>query len=232
MLVLIGNLIKVYAEFKKSLPFYTKMNGFKDKLLFKNQKVSSFGFIGYIEYEQLTVFRILYYKNDNNFILKLVPKNLEHEILLFKTEKKFNTIIEMNNEIEKLKEIGKKERVNEKINWRYFYSEEDEIIIPKINFNIESSYPTMTGNKFKDKNTEYVIETMTQRTAFILDENGAEIESEAYMESAVEVEEEYEKPKPKKMTFDKPFLILLKRTNVKNPYFGFWVANTELMIKE
>ena len=44
--------------------------------------------------------------------------------------------------------------------------------------------------------------------------------------------EEYEKPKPKKLVFDKPFLILLKRTNAKNPYFGLWTTNTELMTKE
>jgi hypothetical protein len=45
-------------------------------------------------------------------------------------------------------------------------------------------------------------------------------------------ESKYEKPKPKKMIFDKPFLILLKRTDAKNPYFGLWATNTELMTKE
>jgi hypothetical protein len=44
----------------------------------------------------------------------------------------------------------------------------------------------------------------------VLDENGAEIQSEAEIETTVE---EYEKPKPKEMIFDKPFLILLKRIN-------------------
>ncbi len=46
------------------------------------------------------------------------------------------------------------------------------------------------------------------------------------------IEEDIELPKPKKMVFDKPFLILLKRTDAKNPYFGLWTMNTELMIRE
>lgn len=34
------------------------------------------------------------------------------------------------------------------------------------------------------------------------------------------------------MIFDKPFFIMLKKTNSQNPYFGLWVANTELMTKQ
>lgn len=139
----------------------------------------------------------------------------------------------MTCEIEKLTEIGKTEKKNEKISWRYYYSSEDEVIIPKLNFNIETNYSTLEGNRFSSNKQNFQIETAWQRTAFILDESGAEIESEAEIVVAVEeMEEEYEKPKPKKMIFDKPFLILLKRTDSKNPYFGLWTTNTELLTKE
>jgi hypothetical protein len=66
-----------------------------------------------------------------------------------------------------------------------------------------------------------------------LDESGAKIESEAEIEVAVEemaIIEEIKKPK--KMYLDKPFFIILKRTDSKNPYFALWNANSELMIKE
>jgi len=33
------------------------------------------------------------------------------------------------------------------------------------------------------------------------------------------------------MIFDKPFLVLLKRSDAKNPYFAMWVANSELFLK-
>lgn len=226
-----GDLITAKAEFNKSLPFDLKLQSFKNKLTFDGQKVSSFGVYGYDSYEQLKIAKIIYYKNDNNFIIKLLPKDKENEIILFKTDQNFNSIAEMTTEIEKLTETGKTEKKNEKINWKYFYSSEDEVIIPKFNFNIETNYTTLEGNRFSSHKQIFQIERVWQRTAFILDESGAEIESEAEIEVA-EVEEEYEKPKPKKMIFDKPFLILIKRTDAKNPFFGLWTTNTELMTKE
>jgi len=227
-----GDLIKARAEFNKSLPFELKLQSFKNKLTFDGQKVSSFGVYGYDSYEQLKIVKIIYYKNDNNFIIKLLPKDKEHEIILFTTDQNFNSIAEMSTEIEKLTEIGKTEKKNEKINWKYYYSAEDIVIIPKFNFNIETNYTKLEGNRFSSSKQNFQIESVWQRTAFILDESGAEIESEAGIEVAVEeMEDEYEKPKPKKMIFDKPFLILLKRTDAKNPYFGLWTTNTELMTK-
>ncbi len=228
-----GGAIKAKAEFNKSLPFEFKLQSFNNKLTFDGQKVSSFGVYGYDSYEQLNIVNIVYYKNDNNFIIKLLPKDKEHEIILFKTEGSFKSIGHMAKEIEKLTKIGKTEKKNEKINWKYFYSEEDVVIIPKFNFNIKTNYTTLEGNKFKSKKQNFEIECAWQRTAFVLDEIGAEIESEEEIALKTEsMEEEYEKPKPKKMIFDKPFLVLLKRTDTKNPYFGLWATNTELMLKE
>lgn len=224
--------IKAIAEFNKSLPFDLKLQSFKNKLTFGGQKVSSFGVYGYSNYEQLKIVQIVYYKNDNNFIIKLLPKDKEHEIILFKTDQKFQSIAEMISEIEKLIEIGKSERKNIKISWKYNYNEEDIVVIPKFNFNIETNYSTLEGNIFISEKQNFQIKRAWQRTAFILDESGSEIISEAEIEVTLALEEEYEKPKPKKMVFDKPFLILLKRTDVKNPYFGLWTTNTELMTKE
>jgi hypothetical protein len=56
----------------------------------------------------------MYYKNDNNFIIKLLPKDKEHEIVLFLSDNSFNSIGKMTNEIEKLTEIGKTEIKMEK----------------------------------------------------------------------------------------------------------------------
>lgn len=227
-----GDLISVRAEFNKSLPFELKLQSFKNKLTFDRQKVSSFGVYGYDSYEKLKIVKIIYYKNDNNFIIKLLPKDKEQEIILFKTDKNFNSIAEMTTEIEKLTEIGKTEKKNKKINWKYFYGEEDIVVIPKFKFNIETNFSKIEGSNFNAGKRNFQVERAWQRTAFFLDELGVEIESEAGLEVTEEVEEEYEKPKPKKMIFDKPFLILLKRTDAKNPYFGLWTTNTELMMKE
>lgn len=227
-----GENITARAQFNKSLPFKLNLESFKNELKFDRQNVSSFGVYGYNDYEQLKIVRIAYYKNDHNFIIKLLPKDNEHEIILFKTDQSFNSIAEMTLEIEKLIETGKKENKNPKTGWKYFYNEEDIVVIPKINFNIETNFHTLEGSKFNTDKQIYQIETAWQRTAFVLDESGAEIESEALIEVAAEELEEDEKPKPKKMIFDKPFLVLLKRKNAKNPYFALWTTNTELMNKE
>ena len=230
-----GDLISAKAEFNKSLPFEIKLNSYNNKLKFKGKPVSSFGVNYYDSYEQLKNVRIIYYQNDDNFIIKLLPKDKKHEIILFKTDKIFHSIAEMNEEILTLSKIGKDECKNGKLQWKYWFStNEDEVVIPKFNFNIETNYANLEGKTFKTTAQDYKIATAWQRTAFLLDESGAEIESEAVAEAACveEEEEKYEKPHPKKMIFDKDFLILLKRTDSQNPYFGLWVANTELMIPE
>ncbi|MFA5620066.1 MAG: hypothetical protein WDA08_07170 [Weeksellaceae bacterium] len=227
-----GDMIKARAEFSKSLPFEIKLKNFEGGLSFKDQKVSAFGVNGFDESEMLRAVRIVYYKDDNNFIIKLLPKDKEHEIILFKTDENFGSMAEMNQKIIELTEIGNSERQNERINWRYRWNYEDELIIPKFNFNIETDYSTLEGTHFSADNQIFTIEKAWQRTAFILDESGAEIESEAAMDAVAEAaEEETEEPKPKKMIFDKDFLLLLKRTDAEHPYFGLWTTNTELMIK-
>ena len=70
-----------------------------------------------------------------------------------------------------------------------------------------------------------------QRTAFVLNEKGAEVESETIMAVTDSTSAVMERPQPKNLIFDKPFLILLKRTDSKNPYFAMFVANNELMEK-
>lgn len=226
-----NGVVKASAAFSKSLPFSLKLENFKNNLVFDGQKVASFGVNGYSDYDQLNLVQIVYYKNDNNFIIKLLPKDEEHEIILFKTDKNFNSMTEMTEEIERLTEIGKTEKKNEKTRWKYYYDYEDVVIIPKFSFNIETNYPSLIGNRFSTSEQDFQIKEAWQRTAFVLDESGAEIESEAVMETTEEGPAE-EKPKPKKMIFDQPFLILLKRSDNLNPYFGLWTTNTELMIKE
>ena len=224
-----GSLITAKAEFNKSLPFARKLDSYNRKLTVNGQPVASFGVWGYNGYEQV---RIVYYKNNSNFIVKLLPKDKNHEIILFKSDKVFSSMAEMNEEIGKLSEMGENERESKKQQWKYQITNEDEVVIPKIRFNIETNYAYLEGSTFKTDKQNYEIIKAWQRTAFLLDESGAEIESEDEEAVQEEIEEEFEKPKPKKMIFDKDFLILLKRTDSQNPYFGMWVVNTELMIKK
>lgn len=220
-----GNVVRASAVFSKSLPFELNLNSFSKQLTFEGKKVASFGQVGH-DYQTSGIIQILYYKDDDNFIIKLSPKDKEHEIILFKSDNTFKSMSEILPFIINKIEVGKKERVSKKS--AYLLNDEDEVVIPKFKFNIDHNYTTIEGNTFSSANQEYTIETIYQRTAFILDESGAEVESESEV-ALEELEENGSKPVPKKMIFDKPFFLMLKRTDAKNPYFALWVNNAELM---
>lgn len=58
-----------------------------------------------------------------------------------------------------------------------------------------------------------------QQIAFKLNETGVAIQSEA---TVIRNGRQH-------LIFDKPFLIMLQRTNARNPYFALWIANAELL---
>lgn len=221
------NFIKISANLSKSLPFETKLLNY-DGLFFYGKKVQSFGVAGYNSNEKHQA-KILYYRNDNNFIVKLIPKDREHEILLFKSEEKFESMTAMLAKFENLKKKGVNDSHNKKTSWKYWLGDEDEIIIPKLSFNIKTNFATLENAIFTTMNKEMGFDEVSQRVAFVLNENGAEIESEVEIAVVEEVDEN--KPKPKKMIFDKSFFVMLKRTESKNPYFCLWNTNSELMLK-
>lgn len=217
--------IFVKASFEKSLPFEIKLKRMDNVLIFKGIKVAAFGLLGE-DLEMHKIVKILYYKDDNNFIISLLPKDEKHQIILYKSSAVYPTMMAATQDLNQKIALGEKERLVQNTAWRYYIEEKDEIIIPRMKFNIKNIYTTISD--FTPEDDSYY-----QRTAFILDENGAKIESEAVIQYAKDEDAvAVEKPKPKKMIFDKPFLLLLKRVDNVNPYFGLWTTNTELMQKE
>jgi len=221
----------VSSEFSKSLAFAVKLESFND-FKFGDESVKSFGMdaVNYLLHAGVS---ILYYKNDNDFIVKLIPSDNEHEIFVCMSDQKSMNMQNMFDDVADKIKTGKIERKIEKNFWKYWIQYEgDELRIPKILFNIETNYKSLGGNSFVLKKQSYSIERALQRTAFLLDEEGAKVESRAEMEVTTESEPEpIEKPHPKKLHFNKPFLIMLKRKDSPNPYFAMWVDNTELMQK-
>lgn len=217
------------SKFNKSLPFEEDLMDIPNLLTFNEVKVESFGARG-----DGHGFKILYYKNDENFIIKLYPKDEEHEIILYKSDKNYKTMSDIINDMKSNILLGKKESNDEKKFWKYEFNHLDKLTIPKLNFNIENSFQTIENRIIKTAKDSLFITKAWQRIAFILNEKGAEVESEAEMviEAAEFFEEEYEKPKPKNLVFDKSFFVALKRVDNENPYLGLWITNPELMIKE
>ena len=135
--------------------------------------------------------------------------------------------------MKQLTEKGIRERKQANKRWKYNIMADDELVIPKFDFDISTVHNSLVGKRFRAADTDYFIETAWQRTAFHLDESGAAVESEATIICTLGIEDENpDKPQPKKMIFNRPFYVLLKRTDAANPYFVLWAENPELMVKE
>lgn len=223
-----GTTITAIVKFAKSLPFETEFEEFKKGLDWNGTKVNAFGAKGDFDDvdHQIT---ILYYENDSNFVIKLHPKNQEHEIILYKTPSRFKT---MGDIVQKVKEniaLGARERNQKEHFWKYELTHKDEVLIPNIGFNIEDDYPDLVGSKFTNGNQGYYVAKAYQRTAFLLNNEGAKIESEAIISVEATAMEQVNEYSPKLMHFDQPFFVMMKRKEAQNPYFGAWIESRELL---
>lgn len=228
---IIDNAIIAKAIFNKTLPFERKLQVLDKPINFDKTQVSAFGMY-YYDIDVINFTKILYYKDDDNFILKLAPKDKEHEIILVKGLNRYQTLKDALKLTNKLIAKGKKETTDKKLLWKYEIVHEDKFAIPAIKFNIETNYKYLEGQSFSTgDNKKHSIELAYQRTGFILDENGAIVESEvvAMVDSAGA---DPVVTHPKKMIFDKPFLIIVKRVDQINPYFVMKVANAELLTRK
>ena len=228
---IVEGVIIAKAFFNKTLPFETKLQVLDEPINFDTTKVSAFGMYYYNE-DAIKFTRILYYKDDNNFILKLIPKDKQHEIILVKGLDKYQTLRDAIKLANNLVAQGKKEQIDNKLLWKYQIVHEDIFAIPAIKFNIATNYKNIEGQGFSTgDNKKHSVEVAYQRTGFIFNENGAVVESEAVAVTDTASAEPII-THPKKMIFDKPFLIIIKRADKTNPYFVMKVANAELLTRK
>ena len=211
-----GNVIKASAYFRKSLPFKTELTKFNDPIDFNGNEVESFGFCGYNE-----IARINYFHNESNLSISLFPENSEHEIILIMDSNMDLDSVSFINQFNKFQQLLKAESTHETV-----LNDNDKVQIPIIQFHLEKAFSDIIESTFQSKTMKYTVSEAYQRNAFILNEKGAEVESEAVF--AVE-ETSAPSSSPKRMIFNKPFFIFLKRKDAPHPYFGVFVANTELL---
>lgn len=215
--------IKITSEFFKLLPFEKELvqNG---SILFNNAQVHSFGFYG----QRSHPIEVVYYESDEDFIIKIELKDKQHELLLYLPNKNYSSMKEITDDIAVKNDIGISQRKNQKLKWKFELTYYDVATIPMIGFSIDTNYAPIEGNTFQSKNTLFEINSAKQKTGFYLDEKGVEVSSgtEFYMIFSESIEEE---GKPKKLIFNKPFFVMLKRVDSRYPYFALWVDNEDLL---
>lgn len=231
--VVTPGIIDITAIFKKSLEFAVPMQQYNLPFYFAEQQVRAFGMP---EYNAVIAARIkvLYYKNDDTFIIKLLPKDATEEIVLAMGFNGIGTadLNRTNKLINTYTEIGKKESTMPGNEWKYNWARNESVVIPTLLFNIEASYSEFVGLNINGiKTGTWTIDVATQRAAFLLNENGAKLETEAHIVLTKSMHILPPGAPPfKKLLFNKPFTVLLRKNGHEHPYFMAKIENAELMI--
>jgi len=230
-----GNSLRIWAAFKKGLPFKDNMDTSENGFKFNGTSVKAFGMPHFSDKITERI-NILYYENDDTFIISITPKDEREEIILAKG---FNTGDSFKDVLQQIKQstlYGEKERTNGNSAWKYYLSYEDVVLIPIMRFNYAANYYSIVNQIIVAGNDELRVDTAKQRNAFVIDEHGAKVESEATIAVSAAAAPppppgENEKPHIKKILLDKEFVILLKKKTTDFPYFMMRVNNTDIMVK-
>lgn len=184
---------------------------------FNQEKVRGFKLTNGTQVQNL---EIISYSSDNKFFLKLLSKDGQDEIFLAKGYSPSQTasLIALMN----------------KPNPKYVpFNEGDVFEVPEIHLKLSRDY-----NEFIDKFLlnpgflNYKIAVMRENLKFDFDYQGARVENEGYIVNIVKSSLfPTLEPKIKIFKLDKPFLLMMKRTNSQLPYFILGVNNTNLMQK-
>ncbi len=229
------NHIKVNAKFYKSLHFLAPLTIFEKPMPFQNKKVACFGADGK-NHTMFDVCNILYYNNDNDFGISMSVLEEGHEILLFKCPQlKLKTLNEYCDTLLRKSIKNEADINNREMSWRYLIKKEDSLKIPMVDFSLMNTFKSIIGKSVVAVDKTLKIDTARQLVALSLNENGATLTSSAEIvtiDAAIRPNSNY-RPKPKKLFFDGPFIIMFRKwdghKSELRPYFAAYIQNTELM---
>lgn len=214
-----------YAYLFRQLPFAHAFRRLEKPLNFGEGKVASFGMqpVGSQRNdldlaEQVSV---LDYKDKDDFIVELAPKDQGERIVLAK-------ITPAETLQKTIEAVRHRSNSNGAEKWQQMLQMGETIVIPICNFELGMQYDDIVG---KSVTTPGPLDGMPivaalQTIRFRFDEYGAILKSEAGMAAAKCAASET----PRQLIFDRPFLILLERRDAERPYFALWVDNSELLV--
>ncbi len=160
---------------------------------------------------------IVKYWNDDKFIISLRLKNRGDQLIVAKG-------FEMNDPTAVANEIVQNSQES-------FASlgEYDVFAMPNLHLEYRRHYNELLNIPFANANfSGYSISEMYENIAFDMDYKGARVENEA----VIDVLDTFVMVKNNKLLImDKPFWVVMKRTNSNNPYFILGVVNDKIMEK-
>lgn len=229
--------LTISASFKKSLPFMDAMDTVNAgrPFSFAGYPVRSFGMPDFDEKIAKHI-SVLYYRNDDHFIIRIIPKDTTQEIILAKGLTTDRNLKGMLKEADKLISIGTVEQKSSAYADHYRLNFQDQVVVPVLCFNLEKNYRNFIGACLHLPVGSDTISAATQRTAFVLDEHGTKVATEAHVvaeaaPAAIETAEQPEEKRNKLLWLNRPFVVILRKKGVDQPYLMMKIENTELMVK-
>ncbi len=203
--------IIAYAYFLKKVEY---LNQFKEKnVSFLKERAKGFYASG-ISTENVT---ILKYWDDRKFIIGLRLKDDEDELILAKG-------FDMKDPRDALKKIDQYNN-----HAHLVMNDDDQFEMPRLHLDHYRDYAELSGKFLANKGfEEYFIAQMFERIKFDMDQKGARVENEAGVPLAAAI---WQGPKIKRLILDKPFWVVMKRKNSRNPYFVLGIRNSGLVEK-
>lgn len=208
-----------YSFLYKELPFKYVFENLGADFQFKKYKgLASFGIARFDRKNKLHFvlnqqLKVVDYKSDSDFLLKLLPANKNEEIILARIKPK-KTMKETIKVILKRLKSDNLDRLRGR----------DSLIIPKFNFDLTHNYDNLCKDVLNAGFTGYRLRKAVQNIRFRLDEKGSLLKSKTiqYFDS---------KSDPRNYHFNDSFMILLKEKDKEEPYLAIWVDNAEILVK-
>lgn len=224
--------IKAKSSFNLQLTFEPLFNRLSDSIYFKRKSVEGFGMIEWNENLAKQI-KIIYYKDDDNFVFRIIPKEKNNELIFIKglginKVKSFKELLDLKN---KYQALGLKEQRIKKLRGNYKLEEGDSFEIPELLFDIEKNFQNIVGQEFISNDSTYYITEAKQRNALLLNNRGVKVLSEAEIEVLKDMTDEPIKI-TKHLVLNDDFVLIINHRNKKNPYFCARIANTDLMNKQ
>jgi hypothetical protein len=211
-----------YAYLFKNLQFENPFEKLDEPLNFAGKEIPCFGISGKYKSGQGKLFgqvMILFYKDRDDFAVELKTKSASDRLILAKISPEATlekTIAKTYERAQATKPqtagIG------------------DVLRVPKFNFDLTRNYHELEDLPLALTKTsgELQITAAVQNVRFQMDEKGVRLKSESHI--SIGCGREAPPQVRYLLSFDKPFLILLQRTDSKVPYFALWVDNAELLV--
>jgi len=211
--------IVAYAYLFKNLEFEVPFEHLPDLLNFRGQTAPTFGMGAFTNghAQMASQVMILDYAGPEDFVIELKTKSAEERLILAKIQPK-TTLDETIEVVESRSATAQPKAA----------LPGDELAIPKFNFDLIRNYDELEGAALVTHNPnvakDLLLKSAMQDIRFQMDEKGVRLKSEAHISIGCAA-----RPEPThSMIFDKPFLLLLKRSNAGHPYFAMWISNGEL----